>query len=181
MTAMAAVLPCVRVRPRTENPPPGVRPAAERYAVAVQVGILTEQGHLNGRVRDISVSGACIERSAARPLEGSRVQLGFAFYAHALPVPMQGRVVRHTPDGGFAVEFEDVDFRTQVLLRALLPNVSSEGFPAAGISLNESGRVELDLPPVLRQACLRAAARQGRSLEQWIAALLESAARAELD
>ncbi len=181
MSAMAGILPCMRVRPATENPAPGQPTAAERYSVSVQVGILTQEGHLCGNVRDISVSGARIEHTGYLPPEGSMLQLGFAFYAHALPVPMQARVVRHTGDGGFAVEFEDVDFRTQVLLRSLLPNVSSEGFPAEGVHLNEAGRLELDLPPVLMATCAKAAEKQGLCIEDWILGELEAAALDGLD
>lgn len=178
---MAGILPCIRVRPRTENPAPGQPTAAERYSVSVQVGILTEEGHMCGNVRNISVSGAHIEHTGYLPPEGSMLQLGFAFYAHALPVPMQARVVRHTEERGFAVEFEDVDFRTQVLLRSLLPNVSSEGFPAEGVHLNEAGRLELDLPPVLMASCAKVAEKRGLRLEDWILDVLEAAALDGLD
>jgi len=178
---MAVLLPAVRVRPATEAPEPGQRPAAERYAVSVQVGILSEDGPTCGNVRDISVTGARIEHTGQRPPEGAEVQLGFAFYAHALPVPMRARVVRHTEDGGFAVTFQDVDFRTQILLRSLLPNVSSEGFPADGVEVNETGQFELLLPPVLLAACAKAAERQGERLEQWILEQLEAAALDDLN
>lgn len=180
-SAMAGILPCVRVRPRTEHPAPGERPAAERYSVSVRVGILTEQGHTSGSVRDISVSGARIEHCGTRPNAGSRLQLGFAFYAHALPVPMQARVVRHTAEGGFAVEFENVDFRTQVLLRSLLPDVSSKDFPAGLAQKARTGKLELDLPPVLRAACGMAAERRELRLEDWIRERLEAAALEDLD
>ncbi len=171
----------MHVRPRTEDPEPGEPTAAERYSVSVQVGILTKDGHMCGNVRDISVSGARIEHTSYLPPEGSTLQLGFAFYAHALPVPMQARVVRHIEDGGFAVEFEEVDFRTQVLLRSLLPNVSSEGFPAEGVHLNEAGHLELDLPPVLMATCVKVAEQQGLRIEDWIVAQLEAAALDGLD
>jgi hypothetical protein len=140
----------------------------------VQVGILSDEGHLCGSVRDISVSGAHIEHTGRLPAEGEQLQLGFAFYAHALPVPMQARVVRHTGEGGFAVEFEEVDFRTQVLLRSLLPNVANEAGEAVDVS--KAGRVEMELTPVLRSACLKAAERRGQPIEAWILAALEAAA-----
>jgi len=175
------MLPAVRVRPATEDPEPGQKPSAERYAVSVQVGILSESGQTCGNVRDISVSGARIEHAGQVPPEGAELQLGFSFYAHALPVPMRGRVVRHTDDGGFAVSFEDVDFRTQILLRSLLPNVSSEGFPADGVELTETGHVQLQLPPVLLAACAKAAERQGQRLEQWMLEQLEASALDDLN
>ena len=178
---MAVPLPGVRVRPATESPEPGQRPAAERYAVSVQVGIVSEEGEMRGNVSDISISGARIDQTGHRPPEGSELQLGFAFYAHALPVPVRAHVVRHTEDGGFAVEFEDVGFRTQILLRSLLPNVSSEGFPTGGLEVNESGCVELQLPPVLLTSCTKAAERQGKPLEQWVLEQLEAAARDDLN
>ncbi len=173
---MAVLFPAVRVRPATSDPKPGQRPAAERYSVSVQVGILSEHGQMCGSVRDISISGARIEHTGHLPPEGEELQLGFAFYAHALPVPIRARVVRHTENRGFAVTFEDVDFRTQILLRSLLPNVSSEGFPAEGVEVNEDGRVELQLPPILLTACAKAAERQGERLEQWMLEQLEAAA-----
>ena len=66
-------------------------------------------------------------------------------------------------------------------MRSLLPNVSSEGFPADGVEVNDSGRVELQLPPVLLAACAKAAERQGERLEQWMLEQLEDAALADLD
>ena len=172
-SVMATDSSSVRVRPATANPAPGQRPAAERYAVSVQVGILTDDGHMCGNVRDISVSGARIEQSGFVPEPGSQVQLGFAFFAHALPVPMLARVVRHTDEGGFAVEFEKVDFRTRILLRSLLPNVASDG---EATEPDESGHLELNLHPVLQAACIKAAESQGARLEDWILAQLEEAA-----
>ena len=161
------------VRPATPEPGPGQRIAAERYSVSVRVGILTDGGQTTGQVRDISVTGARIENVGARPEEGSDLRLGFSFYAHALPVPIHGKVVRHI-EGGFAVEFQDVDFRTQILLRALLPKVCNEGLITDGIQVGEAGRLEL--PPVLLAACAKVAQSRGVALDEWIFDQLEGAA-----
>jgi hypothetical protein len=173
---MSTFLSAVRVRPPTKEPRPGQRIAAERYAVSVGVGIMSEEGQMSGDVCDISVTGARIRHTGHVPPAGEKLRLGFSFFAHALPVPIRGRVVRHTEDGGFAVEFEEVDFRTRILLRALLPNVSSDAYPADGVQLNDCGTLELHLQPVLLTACAKAAERSGRSLEQWILEQLENGA-----
>ena len=99
---VTSLMPRGHVRPATSEPEPGQRIAAERYSVSVRVGILTGDGQTAGDVCDISVTGARIENVGARPEEGSDLRLGFSFYAHALPVPIHGKVVRHTDDGGFA-------------------------------------------------------------------------------
>lgn len=134
------------------------------------MGILTGGGLSEGSVQDISVSGARIEGTTVRPAEGSMVRLGFSFYAEALPVPMRAQVVRHTETGGFAVRFDDVDFRTQILLRALLPQVGSDG--ASG---PDSGSVE-ELRPELLHACTQLAKAEGMSLKEWVHQQLERAA-----
>jgi hypothetical protein len=173
---MSSFLSAVRVRPPTADPRPGQRVAAERYAVSVAVGIISEEGQMSGDVSDISVTGARIAHTGRVPPKGAKVRLGFSFFAHALPVPIHARVVRHTEDGGFAVEFEEVDFRTRILLRALLPNVSSEAYPADGIQLSHCGTLELHLQPVLLTACAKAAEQRGVPLEQWIIEQLENGA-----
>jgi len=170
-------LPKALVRPRTEEPKPGERAAAERYSVSVQVGILSEDGQASGAVKDISVTGARIEGVPHLPEPGSHLRLGFSFYAHALPVPIHARVVRQVDEAGFAVEFEDVDFRTQILLRALLPRVCEDGIGGeAGLPLNDEGLIALALPPLLLAACAKVAAREDVKLEDWIMEQLERAA-----
>ena len=171
---VTSLMPRGHVRPATSEPEPGQRIAAERYSVSVRVGILTGDGQTAGDVCDISVTGARIENVGARPEEGSDLRLGFSFYAHALPVPIHGKVVRHTDDGGFAVEFQDVDFRTQILLRALLPKVCGEGMISESIQVGAAGGLEL--PPVLLAACAKVAEVRGVSLEEWIFDQLEGAA-----
>jgi hypothetical protein len=135
---------------------------------------------MSGEVRDISVTGARIEHTGQMPPTGTHLRLGLSFYAHALPVPIDARVVRHVEGSGYAVEFENLDFRTQILLRALLPGVSSEGFPADGVHLNDAGRLELGLHPVLLTTCAKAAESRGIPIEEWILEQLESGARDDL-
>ena len=165
----------------------GLRPAlaresgssgsAERYRLRVQVGILTQDGQTKGSVRDMSISGARIEDSSLLPEEGSTLRLGFAFYAHALPVPIHAKVVRRTETGGFAVEFQDVDFRTQILLRALLPKVSGNDRPnSARVLVSDAGHLEAELSPGLLEACAKHTEAKGISLDEWVVEQLERAA-----
>ena len=158
------------------------KPVAERYRVGVQVGILTEDGQAQGSVRDISISGACIDgRDGELPPTGTVLRLGFSFFAHALPVPIHGRVVRHTDTGGFAVRFEDVDFRTQILLRALLSHVvagesaTTERPHSDRVRISAAGRIDAELPPALFEACSKLAEAQEIPLDEWIAEQLERA------
>lgn len=155
----------------------GSSASAERYRLRVQVGILTTDGQTVGSVRDMSITGARIEDTNAIPEEGSMLRLGFAFYAHALPVPIHGKVVRHTESGGFAVEFKDVDFRTQILLRALLPKVSGDNRPNSDrVQVSDGGQVEAALGPSLLEACAKHAEVRCMSLEDWVLEQLEYAA-----
>ncbi len=134
------------------------------------MGILSEDGQTLGAVQDISSTGARIENAAVLPAEGTRLRLGFSFYAYALPVPIHGRVVRHTETGGFAVEFEEVDFRTQILLRALLPKFSADAEGTARPHL------DVDVSPALLEACLKQAEERGISVADWAIEQLERAA-----
>ncbi len=147
-----------------------MKPRSERFKLQVQVGILSEDGQTLGAVHDISSTGARIENAAVQPEEGTRLRLGFSFYAYALPVPIHGKVVRHTETGGFAVEFQEVDFRTQILLRALLPKFSG--------AAEDAGRstVDLEVPPLLLEACLKHAEASGQSVSEWVIEQLERAA-----
>jgi hypothetical protein len=156
----------------------GKSDSAERYRLRVQVGILAPDGQARGAVHDMSVSGARIEKVNAAPEEGSKLRLGFAFYAHALPVPIHATVVRRTETGGFAVRFDNVDFRTQILLRSLLPQVSSdEQRPHSDrVRVSSSGYVEAHLSPQLLDACTKLAEARGMHLEDWILEQLERAA-----
>ena len=144
-------------------------PRGERYKLKVQVGILSEDGQALGAVQDISATGARIEGAPVVPAEGSELRLGFSFYAYALPVPIRGRVVRHTETGGFAVEFQDVDFRTQILLRALLPKFESENDEAQ----QADRRLDVDVPPSLLEACVKLAEQRGISVAEWVIEQLE--------
>ena len=141
------------------------------------MGVFGEDNRGQGQVSNMSVSGALIDRSDVLPEEGQLVRLGFSFHAHALPVPITGRVVRHTESGGFAVTFEDVDFRTQILLRTLLPSVS-DGVraPSGEVTVAPTGRVEANLSPALYAACQKLAEDEGISISNWLVAQLELAA-----
>lgn len=159
------------------GPEPTPCASAERYRLRIDVGVFGEANRGQGQVTNMSVSGALIDRTDVLPEEGQLVRLGFSFHAHALPVPITGRVVRHTESGGFAVSFEDVDFRTQILLRTLLPSVS-EGVraPSGKVTVAESGRFEANLSPALHAACQKLAEDEGIPISNWIVAQLELAA-----
>ena len=163
--------------PLKVRPEPTPTASAERYRLKIDVGVFGEDERGQGQVANMSVSGALIDRTDVLPDEGELVRLGFSFHAHALPVPITGRVVRHTPEGGFAVTFEDVDFRTQILLRTLLPSVS-DGMraPTGEVTVGPSGNVEANLSPALYSACQKLAEDEGISLSNWIVAQLELAA-----
>ena len=155
--------------------------ASERYKLKVNVGIMSEGGQSRGRVQDISVTGARIEGVDQLPEEGEELRLGFSFTARALPVPIRGRVIRHTESGGFAVEFADLDFRTRILLGALLPTVGTEARVSDRATLAASGHLEAQLPPELVQACANRADARGMRLEDWIVEQLERAAYEALE
>lgn len=152
------------------------RRSPDRYAVRVNVGILSADGQTKGTVRDMSVMGARIEGARLVPRPGEKLRLGFSFYARALPIPLGARVVRHTETGGFAVRFEDVDFRTRILLEALLPKYGDGGSESERVGVGETGQLDLDLGPVLLACCQKAAELRGISLEKWILQTLERCA-----
>ena len=158
-----------QVAPLTSGPEPTPCASAEGYRLRIDVGVFGQSDRGQGQVSNMSVLGALIDRTDVLPKQGSLVRLGFSFHAHALPVPITGRVVRHTGAGGFAVSFEDGDFRTQILLRTLLPSVS-DGVRAL------SGEVQASLSPALYAACQKLAEDEGISLSNWIVAQLELAA-----
>ncbi len=153
---------------RTTEP----RGRGERYKLRVQVGILSEDGQALGSVHDISVTGARIEGAPVVPPEGTELRLGFSFYAYALPVPIRGQVVRHTETGGFAVDFKEVDFRTQILLQALLPKFSREQ-EVLDVAPPPNPPLELELPPELLGACCKLAEAESVPLHQWVLEQLE--------
>lgn len=150
------------------------RTNAERFRLQVDVGVIGEAFQSRGSVRDMSVTGARIEGVAERPPEGAQLRLGFSFHSQSLPVPIHATVVRHTESGGFAVAFEDMDFRTQILLRALLPNVSGRG--GSEIQVSPGGKIEAELSPALHGACEKLAEASGLELAEWVVEQLERAA-----
>ena len=177
---MSSVTKKTKAQEPAEKPGPEQTPSAsaERYRLKIDVGVFSDDVRGQGQVSNMSVSGALIDHTDVLPEEGELVRLGFSFHAHALPVPITGRVVRHTEGGGFAASFEDIDFRTQVLLRTLLPSVSEalRSPPGADVTISSNGRVEALLSPALHAACLKLADDEGISLSNWIVAQLELAA-----
>lgn len=102
------------------------RRGAERYEIRTSVefrcAILTGKGSL----LDVSLSGARIEEAERRPLVGEQLRIVLPSGSPDKPDWLAGEVVRHTPTGGFAVRFLNVDMRALGILRRLLPRPAEE-------------------------------------------------------
>ncbi len=102
------------------------RRGAERYetrtAVEFRCAILTGKGSM----LDVSLSGARIEEVERRPLVGEQLRIVLPFDSVDKPFWLAGEVIRHTPAGGFAVRFLNVDMRALGILRRLLPRAEEE-------------------------------------------------------
>ena len=133
------------------------RRGAERYEIRTTVefrcAILTGKGSL----LDVSLSGARIEEAERRPLVGEQLRIVLPSGSPDKPDWLAGEVVRHTPTGGFAVRFLNVDMRALGILRKLLPG-RQKSFPrpqTATRTLSAEGR------PPLRPGFDRPASQSG--------------------
>ena len=88
----------------------GRRPAPR---VSISLPVAIEYGNFcdEGLLSDISLSGACLEKTALTPEDGAEIRLTFALSLEEEPFDLVCRVVRSTDQGGYAVEFEAVDAR----------------------------------------------------------------------
>jgi Tfp pilus assembly protein PilZ len=89
----------------------GLRRTSPRLEISIPVGLEFESCCDEGILCDISLSGARLEGTALQPGLGTQVVLTFAVQGNRRPFEVEARVVRVTPDGGYAVEFEAVDPR----------------------------------------------------------------------
>ena len=102
------------------------RRGAERYEIRTTVefrcAILTGKGFMF----DVSLSGARIEEVERRPLVGEQLRIVLPFGSPDKPYWLAAEVARHTPTGGFAVRFLNLDMRALGILRRLLPRAEEE-------------------------------------------------------
>ena len=89
----------------------GLRRTSPRLELSIPVGLELESGCDEGILCDISLSGARLEGTAIQPALGTEVIVSFAVRGRRRPFEIEARVVRVTPDGGYAVEFEAIDPR----------------------------------------------------------------------
>ena len=87
----------------------GPKRDSPRLEISIPVGIELENGADQGILCDISLSGARLEATALQPAEGSEVVVTFAVKGYRKAFEVLARVVRVTPDGGYAVEFVAID------------------------------------------------------------------------
>ena len=80
-----------------------------RLELSIPVGIELEGACDQGILCDISLGGARLEGTSIQPAPGSEVVVSLAVKGYRKPFEVLARVVRVTPDGGYAVEFEAVD------------------------------------------------------------------------
>lgn len=94
---------------------------AQRQEVRVPAAYVAGGGFLgNGRIRDLSVSGARIEEVDARPGVGTPLVLALSPLPGVTPVKMFAQVVRATETGGFAVEFHAGDPKQRLVSLMML-------------------------------------------------------------
>lgn len=74
-------------------------------------------------VRDMSASGARIESAGVRPAIGEGIDLSIRIYPGAVPVRVDGKVMRHTETGGFAVQFQSMKPRVRAQIASILPKI----------------------------------------------------------
>ena len=111
-------------------PPEGATPRRVADRIPVSVPVAVEMGSMcdEGRLRDLSISGALLEGTRVQPADGECVELTFTLEGCAHGFQLRSRVTRRTRSGGYAVEFETRDPELEQLL--LLPSVPQEGGPS---------------------------------------------------
>jgi hypothetical protein len=82
---------------------------APRHLLYIPVAVEFGSTCAEGRLCDISVSGGRIEQAHVKPALQSQVTITFAFSLAEPAFEVIGRVIRHTGEGGFAVQFEAID------------------------------------------------------------------------
>ncbi len=76
-------------------------------------------------IRDMSASGARLEGVKVGPPRGEAVLLTLRFYESALPIHIEGVVIRHTESGGFAVRFQALAPRVRAQIASILPKIGT--------------------------------------------------------
>jgi hypothetical protein len=156
------------------------RRAAPRYVFEVPVTIATRTHKGTGTTRDVSLSGARIERADHVPAVGTRVRLRISFFADTPPADLAGKVVRLTGSGGFCVAFERGASRMRELLRVVVPKLAGMR-QTAGQESVLTGELLVNLGRELQWDCLEAARLANMSLDAWVADHLRKAAQEELE
>lgn len=150
------------------------RKTAARFLFRVPVDLEVGRETGQGRIHDMSQTGARVEESTLRPDVGAKLRLRFRFYEHSPPIAVQGKVVRTTETGGFAVTFVSLDARTRAALSTLLPRVGSGRWRDARDG-RSTGDLSTPLGPELYARCVEAARNGGVDLNRWVVAALERA------
>lgn len=102
------------------------RRCAPRVRVAVPVGVEIDGLCAEGRICDISVSGARIETSSVTPPIGTALQVSFVLGPDAPPFEVPAKVVRQTRAGGFAVQFSQFEPKLDDVLSLLIGRACEE-------------------------------------------------------
>jgi CBS domain-containing protein len=102
------------------------RRVAPRVRVCVPVGFEANGLCAEGKICDISVSGARIETTGVPPALGTDVQVTFVLGPDAPPFEVPAKVVRQTRAGGFAVEFAQFEPKLDDVLAAFLDKAAEE-------------------------------------------------------
>lgn len=104
-----AYLELVRSVAPSDSSEDGVpRRVAPRFILSIPVAVEFGTTCDDGTLCDISLSGARLEDTGVHPTEGSQVTLTFALPGYSA-FEIVARVVRPTPSGGYAVQFEAIN------------------------------------------------------------------------
>jgi hypothetical protein len=107
------------------SPPGSGRERRAEPRFEVELWVRWQLGTYSGTavVRDMSASGARVEEVGFGPQRGDVVVLTLRFYESALPVRIEGTVMRHTEAGGFAVQFHPLPPRVRAQIASILPRI----------------------------------------------------------
>ena len=95
--------------------------AAKRIPIGV-VGIEIQGICSTGRIRDISATGLRVQDCDISPEIGDHIRVTFVLALDQPGFEVEGCVVRHTEDKGFAIRFEAIEPR----LRSILVQLSTK-------------------------------------------------------
>jgi CBS domain-containing protein len=115
------------------------RRCAPRVRICVPVGVEADGLCAEGKICDISVSGARIETTSVAPALGTEVQVSFVLGTDAPPFEVPAKVVRQTRAGGFAVQFSQFEPKLDDVIGMFLDRAAEEQPAVAQL---RRGRVE---------------------------------------